>query len=379
MGTPYFSVASIFIQVRKNVFQILCQNLSSTLHCLGQASTNLSTAGICVSDPKRWWIIRDELFLEGNSSIINDISGGESRAFGSKSRSGKSTSKSSAFNDTFDLAFFQLNEVFTCLACRDLRATAISPRLQAKRARWWPPLTKGSEPSTRGRGEPGKGDKELGSGTDRAMANGSLKGWCGILVIFGGPEVLWEKTQIFLAPAVALKGRYSNGFLLEQVEMKAKMGSHARKHTLKNGIRNFFGAFLLARAVQNDKCCILGLAWSLTAIWPRSHDGQDHRWCLAIFCPPMQQHVGSFVTPYLSFNVFYECTCASIFIRLFACYLSIIYLFLSTSISKEYWYIIPLTYSAYMSCDSRSFICSSSNPDCNILYNPQISTQFLLG
>lgn len=161
--------------------------------------------------------------------------------------------------------------------------------------------------------------------------------------------------------------------------MKAKMGSHARKHTLKNGIRNFFGAFLLARAVQNDKCCILGLAWSLTAIWPRSHDGQDHRWCLAIFCPPMQQHVGSFVTPYLSFNVFYECTCASIFIRLFACYLSIIYLFLSTSISKEYWYIIPLTYSAYMSCDSRSFICSSSNPDCNILYNPQISTQFLLG
>ena len=184
MGTPYFSVASIFIQVRKNVFQILCQNLSSTLHCLGQASTNLSTAGICVSDPKRWWIIRDELFLEGNSSIINDISGGESRAFGSKSRSGKSTSKSSAFNDTFDLAFFQLKEVFTCLACRDLRATAIRPRLQAKRARWWPPLAKGSEPSTRGRGEPGKGDKELGSGTDRAMANGSLKGWCGILVWF---------------------------------------------------------------------------------------------------------------------------------------------------------------------------------------------------
>jgi len=93
------------------------------------------------------------------------------------------------------------------------------------------------------------------------MANGSLKGWYGILVIFEGPEVLWKKkNQIFLAPAVALKGRYSNGFLLEQLEMKAKMGSHARKHTLKNGIRNFFGAFLLARAVQNDKCCILGLA-----------------------------------------------------------------------------------------------------------------------
>ena len=188
-----------------NLLQILYQNLSSTLHCLSQASTNLSTAGICVSDPKRWWIIRDELFLEGNSSIINDISGGESRAVGSKSRSGKSTSKSSAFNDTFDLVFFQLKlEVFTCLACRDRRAIAISPRLQAKRPRWWPwPLAKGSEQPS-GRGEPGKGAKELRSGTDRAMANGSLKGWCGL---FGASKFSGKESDFLASFAVALKGR----------------------------------------------------------------------------------------------------------------------------------------------------------------------------
>ena len=196
---------------------------------------------------------------------------------------------------------------------------------------------------------------------------------------FWGAWSSLEKESDFLAPAVALKGRYSNGFLLEQLELKAKMGVTCKKTHPKKWDKNFFWGF------SSGTCCA---KWQMLHPWvglkPHSYLATITRWSrsqvvLGYFCPPMQQHVGSFVTPYLSFNVVYECTCASIFIRLFACYLSIIYLFLSTSISKEYWYIIPLTYSAYMSCDSRSFICSSSNPDCNILCNPQISTQFLLG
>ena len=198
---------------------------------------------------------------------------------------------------------------------------------------------------------------------------------------FGGYWSSLGKESDFLAPAVALKGRYSNGFLLEQLEMKAKMGSHARKHTLKNGIRKNSWAFLLARAVQNDKCCILGLAWSLTAIWPRSHDGQDHRWCLAIFCPPMQQHVGSFVTPYLSFK-FMESVLRMHLEKLFS-YVFLPLICLSSFLGYLYFKRILIQNTINLQCPHvmwfQKFHLLFIKPCLNILSNPQISTQFLLG
>ena len=134
-----------------------------------RAATSLSTAGICVSDPRRCWTMSDELFLDGSSSIMKDSSGAESKALGSRSKAGRSISISSALRATF--RDFQLLDTMADISPRPRAPRARAPRAPRAPVPWhweWP------------RGVATFGPRELhaeleaGTGTNSAMATRSV-------------------------------------------------------------------------------------------------------------------------------------------------------------------------------------------------------------
>ena len=112
--------------------------------------------------------MRDELFLDGSSSIMKDSSGAESNALGSRSKAGRSISISSALRTT-QLRDFQ--------PLRDTMAD-ISPRPRAAAPRALDPWPRERPPgvATFGRELHAElhAELEAGIGTSSAMATRSM-------------------------------------------------------------------------------------------------------------------------------------------------------------------------------------------------------------